>query len=62
MKKIFIFVAAVAMTAFVSCGQGTASSENADSTAVDTTVVDSIPTDTVEVVEVAEVDSTICTE
>jgi len=42
MKKIMIFVAAVMMTAFVGCGQKTASSENADSTAVDTLATDSI--------------------
>lgn len=61
MKKIMIFVAAVMMTAFVGCGQKTASSENADSTAVDTLTTDSIEqVDSVDTVEVA--DSAICTE
>ena len=62
MKKIFIFVAAVMMTALVGCGQKTASSENADSTAVDTTVIDSIEVvdSVVDSVEVA--DSAICNE
>jgi ABC-type enterochelin transport system substrate-binding protein len=61
MKKIFIFVAAVMMTALVGCGQKTASSENADSTAVDTTAIDSIEVvDSVDTVEVA--DSAICNE
>ena len=61
MKKIMIFVAAVVMTAFVGCGQKTASSENADSTAVDTLATDSIEqVDSVDTVEVA--DRAICTE
>lgn len=61
MKKIMIFVAAVMMTAFVGCGQKTASSENADSTAVDTLATDFIEqVDSVDTVEVA--DSAICTE
>ena len=61
MKKIFIFVAAVMMTALVGCGQKTASSENSDSTAVDTTAIDSIEVvDSVDTVEVA--DSAICNE
>jgi hypothetical protein len=61
MKKIFIFVAAMVMTAFVSCGQKTGSNENADSTAVDTTVVDSLAIDSVEADSVPA-DSLICNE
>ena len=43
MKKIFVFVAAIMMTAFVSCGNKTANNEATDSTAVDSIeVVDSL--------------------
>jgi hypothetical protein len=61
MKKIMVFVAACMMTAFVGCGQKTASSENADSTAIDSTIVDSTAVDSA-VVDSAVVDSTICNE
>ena len=56
MKKIFVFVAACMMTAFVSCGNKTANNEVTDSTAVDSievvdsldsVVVDSVAADTV---------------
>ena len=60
MKKILIFVAAMVMTAFVSCGRTTGSNETADSTAV----VDSIEEVVDSVVEGDSVvaDSLICND
>ena len=60
MKKILIFVAAMVMTAFVSCGRTTGSNETADSTAV----VDSIEEVVDSVVDGDSVvaDSLICNE
>ena len=60
MKKIFIFVAAVMMTAFVGCGQKTASNEIADSTAIDSIETADSIIDSLEVVDSAAVDSTVC--